>query len=96
MFMEYNDLINTFFNELDKSLLIKEIKELKTKLLNNKELLKSINTYHLTKSVSDKKKLYEYPDYVRYLTLENEVNILINNIKRKIDFTSRKCNHESN
>lgn len=96
MFMEYNDLINTFFNELDSCLPIKEIKELKTKLLNNKELLKSINTYHLTKSVSDKKKLYEFPDYVRYLTLETEVNILINNIKRKIDFTSRKCNHESN
>ncbi len=96
MFMEYNDLINTFFNELDKCLLIKEIKELKTKLLSNQELLKNIDTYHLNKTVLNKKKLYEYPDYVRYLNLETEVNILINNIKRKMNFTSRKCSHESN
>lgn len=96
MFMEYNDLINTFFNELDSCLFIKEIKELKNKLVNNKELLECINTYHLNKTILNKKKLYEYPDYVRYLYLETEVNILINNIKRKLDFTSRMCNHESN
>ena len=40
--------------------------------------------------------LYEYPLYVRYLSLEVSVNLLIQDIKRKLDFTDRKCLHESN
>lgn len=93
--MKYNDLINTFFDELDNLDSIKEIKKLKIELLNNKELLKDLNNYHLMKTVTLKQKLYEYPLYVRYLSLEVNINLLIQDIKKKLDFTDRKCLHES-
>lgn len=93
--MKYNDLINTFFDELDNLDSIKEIKVLKIELLNNKELLKDLNNYHLMKTVTLKQKLYEYPLYVRYLSLEVSINLLIQDIKKKLDFTDRKCLHES-
>ena len=96
IFMKYNDLINTFFDELDNLDSIKEIKKLKIELLNNKELLKDLNNYHLMKTVTLKQKLYEYPLYVRYLSLEVNINLLIQDIKKKLDFTDRKCLHESN
>lgn len=95
IFMKYNDLINTFFDELDNLDSIKEIKVLKIELLNNKELLKDLNNYHLMKTVTLKQKLYEYPLYVRYLSLEVSINLLIQDIKKKLDFTDRKCLHES-
>ena len=94
--MKYNDLINTFFDELDNLDSIKEIKVLKIELLNNKELLKDLENYHLMKTVTLKQKLYEYPLYVRYLSLEVSINLLIQDIKKKLDFTDRKCLHESN
>ena len=94
--MKYNDLINTFFDELDNLDSIKEIKVLKIELLNNKELLKDLDNYHLMKTVDLKQKLYEYPLYVRYLSLEVSINLLIQDIKKKLDFTDRKCLHESN
>ena len=93
--MKYNDLINTFFDELDNLDSIKEIKVLKIELLNNKELLKDLENYHLMKTVTLKQKLYEYPLYVRYLSLEVNINLLIQDIKKKLDFTDRKCLHES-
>lgn len=93
--MKYNDLINTFFDELDNLDSIKEIKVLKIELLNNKELLKDLDNYHLMKTVTLKQKLYEYPLYVRYLSLEVNINLLIQDIKKKLDFTDRKCLHES-
>ncbi len=95
IFMKYNDLINTFFDELDNLDSIKEIKVLKIELLNNKELLKDLDNYHLMKTVTLKQKLYEYPLYVRYLSLEVNINLLIQDIKKKLDFTDRKCLHES-
>ena len=94
--MKYNDLINTFFDELDNLDSIKEIKKLKIELLNNKELLNDVDNYHLMKTVTLKQKLYEYPLYVRYLSLEVNINLLIQDIKKKLDFTDRKCLHESN
>ena len=94
--MKYNDLINTFFDELDNLDSIKEIKKLKIELLDNKELLKDLDNYHLMKTVTLKQKLYEYPLYVRYLSLEVNINLLIQDIKKKLDFTDRKCLHESN
>lgn len=96
IFMKYNDLINTFFDELDNLDSIKEIKKLKIELLNNKELLKDLDNYHLMKTVTLKQKLYEYPLYVKYLSLEVNINLLIQDIKKKLDFTDRKCLHESN
>ena len=93
--MKYNDLINTFFDELDNLDSIKEIKKLKIELLNNKELLKDLDNYHLMKTVTLKQKLYEYPLYVRYLSLEVNINLLIQDIKKKLDFADRKCLHES-
>ena len=109
IFMKYNDLINTFFDELDNLDSIKEIKKLKIELLNDKKLAIEYNgiiwhsekfgkdkNYHLMKTVTLKQKLYEYPLYVRYLSLEVNINLLIQDIKKKLDFTDRKCLHESN
>ena len=88
--MEYNDLINELLDLLDKNKEIRRIKELKNKLLQDKTLKKEIENYKLTKNVNDKKKLYETKDYLEYLKLETEINLLIQNIKKEFKvFNSR-------
>ncbi len=88
--MEYNDLINELLDLLDKNKEIRRIKELKNKLLQDKTLKKEIENYKLTKNVNDKKKLYENKDYLEYLKLETEINLLIQNIKKEFKvFNSR-------
>ena len=95
--MKYNDLINELLNLLDENDDIKKIKVLKEKLINDKSLEENLNDYHLTKSITTKKKLFENQDYLEYLTIENNLNFLIHDIKTKFSkLYDRKCNHESN
>lgn len=90
--MEFNELINQFFDILDKNIDIMKIKRLKKELVNNQELLNNINEYHLIKTVESKKKLYENATYLEYLQSETNINLLIRDIEKKLKiFHSRKC-----
>ena len=81
--MEYNELINELIDELNKNLDIKNIKRLKTKLLNNLDFLSEIENYKVISAVENKKKLYENKDYLEYLKSETNINLLFLNIKNK-------------
>ena len=94
--MEYNDLINDFFLLLDDLEEIKKFKDIKYKLLQNKNLLNDLKKYHLVNTVSNKKKLYKYPDYVIYLKLEMKIRLLIESIKKEFNLNNRKCYYENN
>lgn len=95
--MKYNDLINELLDLLDKNSDIKNIKILKNKLINDKELKSNIENYQITKSIEIKKKLFQNSDYLNYLKYENNLNLLIHDIKNKfVIFNNRKCNNESN
>ena len=89
--MKYNDLLNELFDLLDENQDIKRIKTLKGKLINNLELQNNLSLYKETRSVESKKKLYENQDYVKYLESENNIRLLIADIKKKFNFTNRKC-----
>ena len=89
--MKYNDLLNELFDLLDENQDIKRIKTLKGKLINNPELQNNLSLYKETRSVESKKKLYENQDYVKYLESENNIRLLIADIKKKFNFTNRKC-----
>ncbi|MBR3660969.1 MAG: hypothetical protein IKN63_03590 [Bacilli bacterium] len=90
--MEYNELINELIDLLDKNLDIKNIKRLKTKLLNNLDFLSELENYKLNKNIENKKKLYENKDYLSYLKSETNVNLLILSIKNKFKILeSREC-----
>ena len=89
--MKYNDLLNELFDLLDENQDIKRIKTLKGKLINNPELKNNLSLYKETRSVESKKKLYENQDYVKYLESENNIRLLIADIKKKFNFTNRKC-----
>ena len=95
--MKYNDLINELLNLLDENDDIKKIKNLKVRLFKNNSLQDDLNTYHLTKSIEIKKKLFENSDYLEYLNIENNLNFLIHDIKNKFNvLNDRKCSSESN
>ena len=89
--MKYNDLLNELFDLLDENQDIKRVKTLKGKLINNLELQNNLSLYKETRSVESKKKLYENQDYVKYLESENNIRLLIADIKKKFNFTNRKC-----
>ena len=89
--MEYNNLINELLDILDKNEDIKKIKELKNKLLKDDKLLEEIKYVKNNYNVESKKKLYNNLDYKEYLKLENNINLIILNIKQKMKFTRRSC-----
>ena len=90
--MKYNELINELIDSLDENLDIKNIKRLKTKLLNNLDFLSELENYKLVNTIDAKKKLYENSDYLEYLKSETNINLLILSIKNKFKiFESREC-----
>ena len=91
--MEYNDLLNELLDLLDENPDIKRIKELKLTLVSDKRLQDNLALYHETKTISSKKKLLENSNYKEYLVLENKINLLIYDIKKKFNvFNARSCN----
>ncbi len=94
--MEYNDLLNELLDLLDENPDIKKIRKLKIKLLNNQELQDNLAIYHERKTVDSKKKLLENLDYKEYLILENNIRLLILDIKNKFNtFKIGGCLDES-
>ena len=90
--MKYNELINELFDILDNNYDVIKIKDLKNKLIKDKNFINSLEDYRLVKTINNKKKLYENKDYLEYLKSETNINILIQNIKNKFSiFNNRKC-----
>ena len=90
--MKYNDLLNELLDLLDKSSDIKRIKELKTILLNDKTLQDNIALFKETKTITSKRKVLDNIYYKEYLSLENKINLLIYDLKKKINiFNIRGC-----
>lgn len=88
-----------FIDELDKSELITNIKLYKLRLLSNPKVLSLIKEYNSVtdyqRKISIKKKLYQIPEYERYMNLYNELSMLIFRINKKyVSFTNTKqCHH---
>lgn len=86
-------------NELDNSELIKEIKKLNEEISNDKELLENIKIYQKTKSLEVKEKIFQNENYIHYKQLENEINLVILQIKsslKSINDISCGGKHENN
>ena len=90
--MKYNDLLNELLDLLDKNPDIKRIKELKPILLKDKTLQDNLSIYRETKTIESKKQVLDNSYYREYLSLENKINLLIYDIKKKINiFNKRGC-----
>ena len=90
--MKYNDLLNELLDLLDKNPDIKRIKELKPILLKDKALQANLSYYRETKTIESKKQVLDNSYYREYLSLENKINLLIYDIKKKINiFNKRGC-----
>lgn len=100
---ELNIKIDNLIALLDSDPRIIKLVEEKDKLLNNKELLDSINMLKRLDKYSDeyrmlKNKLFTDPNFVSFKELENEINYLILQINTKLkELTNeRRCNNENN
>lgn len=88
-----------FLDTLDNSKLITDLKFHKEKLLQNQHALSLIKEYNQTTSyktkLSIKKKLYQIPEYTKYMELYNELSLIIFQInQRYAAFTNTKnCHH---
>lgn len=89
--MKYNELLNELFNILDNHKDIIKLKQLKTTLLEDSSFLEEIKKVRECPTVDSKKKLYTREDYVEYLKLETKIQLLLQSIKQKLQFTSRSC-----
>lgn len=90
--MKYNELINELLDLLDKNEDIIKIKKIKKELQEDKNLIKQIQEYQLTKDINLKKELYQNPTYQEYLQAETNINYLILAIKKAWQiFSNRKC-----
>ena len=95
--MKYNDLINDLLDLLDENENIREIKKIKKSIALDNNLKNDLENYRLLRTVDAKKKLYVYPNYVKYLECENQIRFLIQDIKNKfIIFNNKRCYHENN
>ena len=78
---------------LDENVDVKEIKELKEKIGEDKELLSLIEKYKYNRKESLKEKIYNNPLYKIFKEKETDINILIleiNNSLKKIN-SKGKC-----
>lgn len=89
-----------FLDTLDNSKLIIDLKYYKEKLLQDPHALSLIKQYnHTTNSKTKlfiKKKLYQIPEYIKYMELYNELALIIFQINQRYAvFTNTKnCHHQ--
>ena len=93
-----SDIIQATYNlldYLDDSNIIKNLTKYKTKLLNNKEILKEIELFKKTKDkekqIAIRKSLYNNKDYSNYMKYYNELYYIILKINKKYaEYTNTK------
>lgn len=84
--------------ELDNTALVKDIKNLINKIDSDKELVKLIEDYSLTKDEKLKERIISNKLFQEYKEKETDLNILIMEINRRLKVINSKgkCSHESN
>ena len=76
--------------ELDNSKEVKHIKELNSKIKDNKELLNLIEKYNSTQNESIKEEIINNKFFREYKLSENEINYIILEINSKLKQISKK------
>ena len=91
---ELLDKLDNIINKIDNSYEANEITKVKSILLNNKELLNSIdsikNSSYSKEYVDSKKELLENIDYKKYKELEFEFLKFSNNISKKLNTLTKQ------
>ena len=77
-------------DSLDKTKVVKNIKELNKELNNNKELIELIEKYNDTKDEKIKEKIINNKFFREYKISENEINYIILEINSRLKKISKK------
>ena len=81
---ELYDKVNNLISKLDDNSLIKEIKDLTEKVSKDKDLMKLLEKYQLTKDEKVKKEIISNELFQEYKSKETDLNILIMAINQKL------------
>lgn len=81
---ELYDKVNNLISKLDDNSLIKEIKDLTEKVSKDKDLMKLLEKYQLTKDEKVKKEIISSELFQEYKSKETDLNILIMAINQKL------------
>ena len=87
---ELIEKIDNVKKELDNSKEVKHIKELNSKLKDNKELISLIEKYNNTQDESIKEQIVNNKFFREYKFSENEINYIILEINSKLKQISKK------
>ena len=87
---ELIEKIDNVKKELDNSKEVKHIKELNSKLKDNKELISLIEKYNNTQDESIKEQIVNNEFFREYKLSENEINYIILEINSKLKQISKK------
>ena len=87
---ELIDKIENLKLELDNSKEVKHIKELNSKIKDNKELISLIEKYNNTQDESIKEEIINNKFFREYKLSENEINYIILEINSKLKQISKK------
>jgi len=87
---ELVEKIENLKKELDNSKEVKHIKELNSKLKDNKELISLIEKYNNTQDESIKEKIINNEFFREYKLSENEINYIILELNSKLKQISKK------
>ena len=87
---ELIEKVENLKKELDNSKEVSHIKELNSKIKNNKELISLIEEYNNTQDESIKEKIINDEFFREYKLSENEINYIILEINSKLKQISKK------
>ena len=95
---EEKELLIKLKKELDNLPLFKELDLYRQNISNNKELVEKIEKYNLTKNNNLRLDIYSYKEIQEYKEKENELNLMILEINKKLKTITNKrsCHNESN
>lgn len=86
------DKVENLKSALDSNEKITAIKEINTRILEDKELLELIKGYNLTQDDKIKSKILSNPLFQEYKEKETDINIIILEINQKLKEISKRGN----
>lgn len=81
---ELYNKVNNLISKLDDNDLVKEIRDLTIQVSNDKDLIKLLDEYKITKDESLKRKILSNELFQRYKSKETDLNILIMSVNQKL------------
>ena len=87
---ELLDRLDRLKKELDNLPLFKELDLCRQNISNNKELVEKIEKYNLTKNNNLRLEIYSYKEIQEYKEKENELNLMILEINKKLKTITNK------